>query len=193
MSHDHRSAIANALPEAATGALRAITAHFETYRPEAVMTEAARMTVALGITGSAAASRPILRILPWPTGRITRGEYALRLRKAAWAAGCSWSDDDNRPAIPRIPSPRPASHTGDSDPDQDEALRRVRGTPTPIRSTAGRCPGGLDFEDCRCTGTPGPSCPQGQSDVCPVCEYWTCRCTPWTGSAAHTGISAVAR
>lgn len=50
----------------------------------------------------------------------------------------AWSDDDNKPVIPKIPGPRQpaniirtatiAPRPGDSDPDPDEALRRVRQT-----------------------------------------------------------------
>jgi hypothetical protein len=37
--------------------------------------------------------------------------------------------EDSRPAIPRLPVPGPrgpVDHDGDSDPDMDEALRRIR-------------------------------------------------------------------
>lgn len=37
---------------------------------------------------------------------ITRGEYALGLRREFASAGHEWTDDDNRPVIPRIPPPR---------------------------------------------------------------------------------------
>lgn len=35
---------------------------------------------------------------------LTRGELALRLRRAARDLGCTW--DDNGPVVPRIPGPR---------------------------------------------------------------------------------------
>ncbi|MFC9429279.1 hypothetical protein [Streptomyces sp. NPDC056987] len=63
----------------------AVVRHLAVHRPADAMTEAARMTVALRIAGTAAAARPLLALLPWPTAGITRGEYALRLRKTAWA------------------------------------------------------------------------------------------------------------
>lgn len=66
-----------------------VAAHFATHRPTDRMTDAARMTVALRTAGSAAAVRPVLRALPFPAGGITRGEYALRVRKTAWANGAS--------------------------------------------------------------------------------------------------------
>ncbi|WP_030747567.1 hypothetical protein [Streptomyces sp. NRRL F-5135] len=67
--------------------LRQVAEHLTTHRPADPMTEAARMTVALRVAGTAPAASPLLRALPFPSGSITRGEYALRLRKAAWAAG----------------------------------------------------------------------------------------------------------
>ncbi|MFE7105611.1 hypothetical protein ACFU98_10700 [Streptomyces sp. NPDC057575] len=53
----------------------AVASHFTTHRPADRMTDAARMTVALRSAGSAFAARPVLRALPFPKGRITRGEY----------------------------------------------------------------------------------------------------------------------
>lgn len=67
--------------------LFAVAAHFTTHRPADRMTDAARMTVALRTAGSAAAVRPVLRALPFPASRITRGKYALRVRKTAWDTG----------------------------------------------------------------------------------------------------------
>lgn len=52
----------------------------------------------------------------------------------------TWSDDDNKPVIPRIPGPRTpqaAAYPGDSDPNPDEALRRVQGRPAPTRQSGG--------------------------------------------------------
>ncbi|MFJ2115953.1 MULTISPECIES: hypothetical protein [unclassified Streptomyces] len=62
----------------------AVARHLATHRPGDVMTETARLTVALGIAKTAPACRPLLRLLPFPTGG-TRGEYALRLRRITWA------------------------------------------------------------------------------------------------------------
>ncbi|MFE2941011.1 hypothetical protein ACFXKG_18400 [Streptomyces sp. NPDC059255] len=70
----------------------AVARHLAAHRPGAPMTEAARLTIALRIAGTGAAARPLLAVLPWPTAGITRGEYALRLRKTAWASVTS----DNR-------------------------------------------------------------------------------------------------
>lgn len=50
------------------------------------MTDAARMTVALRTAGSATAARPVLRALPFPAGRITRGEYGQRILAQAGGA-----------------------------------------------------------------------------------------------------------
>ncbi|MEV6102644.1 hypothetical protein [Nocardia sp. NPDC051981] len=62
-----------------SAALEKIASHFTTHRPADPMTEAARMTVALRTAGSAAAARPVLRVLPFPTGQISRGEYGRRV------------------------------------------------------------------------------------------------------------------
>lgn len=37
---------------------------------------------------------------------VTRGEYALILRRVLTDAGVEWTEDDNQPAIPRVPGPR---------------------------------------------------------------------------------------
>ncbi|MBK3596293.1 hypothetical protein, partial [Streptomyces sp. MBT51] len=64
----------------------AIAEYLTQQRPVDRMTAAARMAVALKAVGSdTAAVHNVLYVLPFPTGRITRGEYALRLRKLAWA------------------------------------------------------------------------------------------------------------
>ncbi|MGW3164812.1 hypothetical protein ACWC9Q_18450 [Streptomyces sp. NPDC001142] len=62
-----------------SAALEKIAAHFTTHRPADPMTEAARMTVALRTAGGAAAARPILRRLPFPAGRVSRGEYGQQV------------------------------------------------------------------------------------------------------------------
>ncbi|MFE5662435.1 hypothetical protein ACFQ7W_00695 [Streptomyces niveus] len=67
--------------------LRSIAQHLQAHRPADTMTEGARLAVALGITGSAPASRPVLAVLPFPARGVTRGEYALHVRKAAWPVG----------------------------------------------------------------------------------------------------------
>lgn len=69
----------------------AVAEHFTRNRPTDRMTDAARITVALvAVDGAAPAVRPVLRVLPFPTGGITRGEYALRARKVAWSLG--WNE-----------------------------------------------------------------------------------------------------
>ncbi|MGW2258992.1 hypothetical protein ACWCXE_14300 [Streptomyces sp. NPDC001780] len=72
--------------------LLAVAKHFTEHRPASPMTEAARMTVALRIAGTAPAAQPLLRVLPFPSRGITRGEYALRIRKTAWAADAHAGD-----------------------------------------------------------------------------------------------------
>lgn len=66
----------------------AVAEHFTRNRPTDRMTDAALMTVALvAVDGSAQAVRPLLRVLPFAAGDITRGEYALHIHKTAWALG----------------------------------------------------------------------------------------------------------
>lgn len=62
-----------------SAALEKVAEYFTEHRPADPMTEAARMTVALRTAGSAAAARPVLRVLPFPAGRMTRGEYGQRV------------------------------------------------------------------------------------------------------------------
>lgn len=57
-----------------------IADHFAAQRPEAQMTDAARLTVAVRVAGSAQQARPLLRQLPYPETGTTRGAYASRLR-----------------------------------------------------------------------------------------------------------------
>ncbi|MFJ8855120.1 hypothetical protein [Streptomyces sp. NPDC102437] len=61
--------------------LSVVGTHLTTHRPADPMTEAARMTVVLRTAGSAAAARPVLRFLPFPSGGVTRGEYGQRVLK----------------------------------------------------------------------------------------------------------------
>lgn len=73
-------------PTALAHQLIRIADHLTEHHPTDVMTEAARMTLALHTAGSATASRPLLQLMPWPTNGITRGEYALHLNRIAHAA-----------------------------------------------------------------------------------------------------------
>ncbi|WP_225846939.1 hypothetical protein [Streptomyces sp. HPF1205] len=50
---------------------------------------------------------------PEMTEEMTRGEYALRLRRQFTASGHDWTDDDNQPVIPIIPGPRQAPQQQD--------------------------------------------------------------------------------
>ncbi|MEV8057164.1 hypothetical protein AB0P37_11695 [Streptomyces antimycoticus] len=65
------------------GLLTAVAEHLAVHRPEQPMTEAARMTCALGTARTATAARPLLRVLPFPAGAVTRGAYAARLQEIA--------------------------------------------------------------------------------------------------------------
>ncbi|MFG2225364.1 hypothetical protein [Streptomyces sp. NPDC048644] len=69
--------------------LHAVAQHLTIRRPADPMTDAARMTISLRVARTAPAARPLLRRLPFPAGGITRGEYALRLHRAAWGTGYS--------------------------------------------------------------------------------------------------------
>lgn len=57
-----------------------------------------------------AMSRAALAEAPEVPRGITRGEYALLLRKAAKACGYDWSSEDNKPTVPDLrPEPKGAS------------------------------------------------------------------------------------
>jgi hypothetical protein len=53
-----------------------------------------------------AVSRAAMTAAPERRPGVTRGEYALLLRKAATACGYDWTGDDNERAIPPVPRPR---------------------------------------------------------------------------------------
>ena len=53
-----------------------------------------------------AMSRAALAEAPEVPEGITRGEYALLLRRAAKSCGYEWSGEDNEPVIPTVPGPR---------------------------------------------------------------------------------------
>ncbi|MEU5239763.1 hypothetical protein ACH4UR_25085 [Streptomyces lydicus] len=63
-----------------TGLVTALAEHFATVRPSDAMTERARMTAALRVTGTTRTARPLLYLLPSPNPGETRMEYAKRLR-----------------------------------------------------------------------------------------------------------------
>lgn len=91
--------------------LTAVARHLSTHRPDDRMTNAARMTVALiAADGRAQAARPLLKALSFPTSGITRGEYALRVRKTAWAH--SRHDAPTTPAPSWAPGRRYATAGG---------------------------------------------------------------------------------
>lgn len=80
------------------------------------MTDAARMTVALiAAGGRAQAVRPLLEVLPFPTGGISRGEYSIRIRKTAWFVGHhsgATAPGPNWPPRPAVPGQRHATAEG---------------------------------------------------------------------------------
>ncbi|WP_432001575.1 hypothetical protein [Streptomyces sioyaensis] len=94
--------------------LAAMADHFTQNDPTVALTEDSFLVCvglkAYDLTGRSlngigpALSRAALSMAPVRPAGITRGEYALLLRKAAVA--CGWSNEDNEPAIPRIPCPR---------------------------------------------------------------------------------------
>lgn len=98
-----------------TGRVLAAAAHHFTQKdPTHALTEDSLLVCvgmkAYDLTGRSlsgigpALSRAALSMAPGRPAGITRGEYALLLRKAA--AACGWSSEDNEPAIPRIPGQR---------------------------------------------------------------------------------------
>lgn len=109
----------NTPPAIVARQLTAVARHLSTHRPDARMTDAARTTVAvIAASGRTQAVRPLLKALPFPTGDITRAEYALRIRKTAWALGHpseTTTPDPNwapGPVVPHIPGQRYAMAGG---------------------------------------------------------------------------------
>ncbi|MEV3895357.1 hypothetical protein [Streptomyces anulatus] len=103
----------------AAAVLAAVAEHFTTTHPTAPL-ERHSLLIAFGaeaykltdrsITGGAdKLAKAALELAPARIADVTRGEYALLLRRAAVEAGHDWPDGDNDRAIPRItgiPGPR---------------------------------------------------------------------------------------
>jgi len=108
------------LAVAVAEALAAVAVHFTATNPTGVLDETALLVCVSSeayrlfdrMVGSStqSAARGALEAAPERAAGITRGEYALLLRKAAVAHGYDWGDEDNRPVVPRrpIPGQRPA-------------------------------------------------------------------------------------
>lgn len=103
----------------AVAVLLAVAEHFTATHPTAPL-ERHSLLIAFGaeayklhnrsLTGGAdRLAKEALALAPARTGDVTRGEYALLLRRAAVEAGHDWPDGDNDraiPSIPGIPGPR---------------------------------------------------------------------------------------
>ncbi|MFJ3545426.1 hypothetical protein ACIPQH_25060 [Streptomyces rubiginosohelvolus] len=97
----------------AAAVLLAVAEHFTETHPTAPL-ERHSLLIAFGaeayklrnrsLTGDAdKLAKAALALAPARTGDVTRGEYALLLRRAAAEAGHDWPDGDNDRAIPNIP------------------------------------------------------------------------------------------
>ncbi|WP_433341660.1 hypothetical protein [Streptomyces sp. CA-253872] len=62
--------------------------------------------------GGAEFSRAVQDALPPADYALTRGQYAALVRERV--ASYEWTEDDNKPVIPRIPGMRPAPDTGET-------------------------------------------------------------------------------
>jgi hypothetical protein len=100
----------------AADVLGAVADHFTEVRPTEPM-DPQELLVTIGAEAynacgrslggrSAELARAAQAAAPAVVDGITRGEYALQLRKAASAGGYEWTEDDNRPVIPTIPGQR---------------------------------------------------------------------------------------
>ncbi|WP_381792890.1 hypothetical protein [Streptomyces niveus] len=96
--------------------LRAVAEHFTEIRPTEVL-ERQSLAIAFGAGAYKVADRSMsggsdklagaaLVLAPEAPDGITRGEYALLVRRVLAESGHEWSDGDNDRAIPAIPRPR---------------------------------------------------------------------------------------
>ncbi|MFD5788630.1 hypothetical protein ACFWH1_18655 [Streptomyces sp. NPDC127037] len=100
--------------EAARLVLAAVAEHFTETNPTGVLeqhsllvcvgAEAYRFTERRSDGSGQALSKAAFEVMPPLPAGITRGEFALHLRRAAH----EWTSEDNERAIPTIPAPRPA-------------------------------------------------------------------------------------
>ncbi|BBA98303.1 hypothetical protein RVR_4436 [Actinacidiphila reveromycinica] len=112
-STDQKTAQAD---ETASAVLRAVADHFTDTNPTDVLeqhsllvcvgAEAYRLTERRSDGSGQALSKAALATMPEVPAGITRGEFALHLRRAA--ASHEWTSDDNERVIPTIPAPRKA-------------------------------------------------------------------------------------
>ncbi|WNI20358.1 hypothetical protein [Actinacidiphila sp. ITFR-21] len=139
--------------------LLAVADHFTNVHPTEVLDPGA-LVVTIGAEaynasgrslngGTGELSRAALAAAPEVTDDITRGEYALRLRRTLTTAGVEWSEDDNQRVIPSIPGPRPAPTPG----PRPVIPRQPEGSDTPT-----------------CCGRPMTR--DGQQWVCGKCKGW---------------------
>lgn len=137
------------------GVLLAVAGHFTETDPTGALephalliafgAEAYRRTDRSISGGAQALSRAGLAAAPEPHEGITRGEYALLLRKAAASLGAEWGEDANERVIPIIPAQRPAP------------------APAPAEDGTSSAP--------HCCGRPMQR--DGQQWVCSKCKGWT--------------------
>lgn len=100
----------------ASSVLLAVANHFTETAPTDVLeqhsllvcvgAEAYRLAERRSTGETQALSKAALAVMPEVPEGITRGEFALRLRRTA--AHHEWTDDDNTKVIPSIPAPRRA-------------------------------------------------------------------------------------
>ncbi|MEK8141758.1 hypothetical protein NKH18_01305 [Streptomyces sp. M10(2022)] len=92
----------------------AVAEHLTRTRPTDKMTDAARMTVALvTVDGAAQAVRPVLRVLPFPTGGISRGSTpSTPGRSPGLSAGRRPPDDERDHPRSSVPPGRHAALPG---------------------------------------------------------------------------------
>lgn len=140
--------------EGAGRVLLAVAGHFtetsptKALEPQALVVaftaEAYKLTDRSINGGSQALARAALAVAPEPNEGVTRGEYALILRRVPAAIAAEWGDDANERVIPIIPGQRPA--------------------PAPVPAEDG------NNDAPQCCGRPMRR--DGQQWVCDKCEGW---------------------
>ncbi|MGW1989637.1 hypothetical protein [Embleya sp. NPDC001921] len=106
--------LADAQTDKVVRVLGAVAHHLTVSRPEAKLGPDALSVVVSSKAyeicprmGARLLADAAMKAAPVGDHGITRGEYALRLRRTITEAGYEWSDEDNKPVIPPIvPAPR---------------------------------------------------------------------------------------
>ncbi|MGC0418353.1 hypothetical protein [Embleya sp. AB8] len=111
---DLKAPLADARSEDVMRVLGAVAHHLTVSRPDgklgpdalAVVVSSKAYEICGPRSGASLLADAAMKAAPVGDFGITRGEYALRVRRVIADAGYEWSDEDNEPVIPKIPAPR---------------------------------------------------------------------------------------